>query len=38
MRNPSPDKTIFLAGAHTAGAPLPELVNEIRLIEATLGK
>lgn len=29
-------KNIFLAGAHTAGAPLPELVEEIRALENTL--
>jgi hypothetical protein len=29
-------KNIFLAGAHTAGAPLPELVEEIRSLENIL--
>ncbi|MEO6038788.1 MAG: CHAT domain-containing protein [Saprospiraceae bacterium] len=29
-------KTIFLAGAHTPLAPLPELVEEVRLLEAML--
>lgn len=32
----TPKRNIFLAGAHTEGAPLPELVDEIRAIERML--
>ncbi len=36
MPQPVPDQTIFLAGAHTEGAPLPGLVDEIRAVEEAL--